>query len=47
MENKKTLEKEEEKPRLITPLIMDALRDKLEEIRIESFIYRVKSPRSL
>jgi hypothetical protein len=35
MENKKTLEKEEENPRLITPRVMDALRAKLEEIRID------------
>lgn len=36
MENKKTLEKEEEEnPRLITPRVMDALRAKLEEIRID------------
>ena len=35
MENKKILEKEEENPRLITPRVMDALRAKLEEIRID------------
>jgi hypothetical protein len=35
MENKKTLEKEEENPRLITPRVMDSLRAKLEEIRID------------
>jgi hypothetical protein len=35
IENKKTLEKEEENPRLITPRVMDSLRAKLEEIRID------------
>lgn len=37
MENKKTSEKdeEEEKPRIITSRVMDALRAKLEEIRID------------